>query len=119
MRQVTFETLRLCFLGGYAPGCSNRNWVRLLMVCALACGQRCKGVFRREIGPAKWNLALAALLVDKAHPVLAAIFLLSESFKLSTGERVKGMGDAKVLWFYSTNACSATPLPSWRSTWRP
>jgi hypothetical protein len=54
---------------------------------------------------------LAALLVEKAHPVLATIFFLSESFKLTTGERVKGMGDIKLLWFYSTNACSATPLP--------
>jgi hypothetical protein len=34
-----------------------------------------------------------------------------ESFKLTTRERMKGMGDAKLLRFYSTNACSATPLP--------
>jgi hypothetical protein len=78
---------------------------------ALTSCQRGESVFRTEVSPAQWNLALAALLIDKAHPVLAAIFLLSESFKLSTGERMKRMGDAKLLWFYSTNACSATPLP--------
>lgn len=33
---------------------------------------------------------------------------------LKTCERVKGMGDPKLWWFYSTNACSATPLPSGR-----
>jgi hypothetical protein len=54
---------------------------------------------------------LAALLVEEAHPVLATVFFLSEGFKLTTSERVKGMRDPKLLWFYSTNACSATPLP--------
>jgi hypothetical protein len=76
----------------------------------LASGQRDDGVLRREIGPAKWNLALAALLVEEAHPVLATVFFLSEDLKLTTSERVKGMRDPKLLWFYSTNACSATPL---------
>ncbi len=66
---------------------------------ASAGSQRGERVFRREIGPANWNLALATLLVDKAHPVLTAIFFLRESFKLSAVERVKGMGYAKSLSF--------------------
>ena len=77
---------------------------------ALTGCQRCESVFRREVCPAHWNLALAALLVEEAHPVLATVFFLSEGLKLTTSERVKGMRDPKLLWFYSTNACSATPL---------
>jgi hypothetical protein len=74
-------------------------------------GQRDDRVLRREISPAKWNLALTALLVEEAHSVLTTMFFLSEGFKLTTGEGVKGMRDPKLLWFYATNACSATPLP--------
>lgn len=44
--------------------------------------------------------------------MFAAVFFASESFKLTAAERVKWMGDPKLLWFYSTKACSATPLPS-------
>jgi hypothetical protein len=79
---------------------------------ALTGGQRGESVFRREVSPAPWNLALAAFLVEERHSLFAAMFFGSESFKLTTSERVKGMGDAKLLWFYSTNACSATPLPT-------
>ena len=64
-----------------------------------------------EVGPPKWNLALAALFVEERYSVLAAVFFLGEGLKLTTGERVKWMRDPKLLWFYSTNACSATPFP--------
>jgi hypothetical protein len=55
-----------------------------------ASGQRDDGVLRRDIGPAKWNLALAALLIEEAHSVLATVIFLSEGFKLTdqcAGER--------------------------------
>src|SRR5260370_30309315 len=52
-----------------------------------------------------------AFLVEEAHSVLTAVFFARESFELTTSERVKGMGDSKLLRFYSTNACSATPFP--------
>jgi len=52
----------------------------------------------------------AALLVEETYSVFAPMFFASDSFKLTTGERMKGMGDAKLFCFYSTNACSATPL---------
>jgi hypothetical protein len=40
---------------------------------------------------------LAALLVEKRYSLFAAMFFESEGFKLTAGERVKGMGDAKLL----------------------
>jgi hypothetical protein len=61
-------------------------------------------------------IAFAALHVELAHSMLAAMFFLSEGFKLTSGERVKGTRDPKFLWFYSTNACSATPLPATSGT---
>jgi hypothetical protein len=79
---------------------------------ALTGCQRGDSVLGSEVGPAQWNLALAALLVKETYSLFAAMLFPIERFKLTTGERVKGMGDAKLLWFYSTNACSATPLPS-------
>lgn len=72
--------------------------------------QRGDSVFGGEVSPTQWNLALAALLVEETYSLFAAMLFPTERFKLTTGERVKGMGDAKLLWFYSTNACSATPL---------
>jgi len=54
---------------------------------------------------------LAPFPVEETHSLLAAMFFAGESFKLMTRERMKGMGDAKLLRFYWTNACSATPLP--------
>jgi hypothetical protein len=88
---------------------------KLQQICgtkpALASGQGSESVLWGEVRPVQWNLTLAALLVEKRHPVLAAVFLLGESLKLTPGERVKGMGNLKFLWFCSTNACSATPFP--------
>ena len=79
---------------------------------ALTRGQHDDGILRREIGPPKWNLALAALLVEERYSVLATVFFLSERLKLTTSERVKGIRDPKLLWFYSMNACSAMTLPT-------
>jgi hypothetical protein len=64
---------------------------------ARARGQRGQSVFRREVCPTQWDLALAALLVEETHPVFAAMLLTTESFKLTSGERVKGMDDPKLL----------------------
>jgi hypothetical protein len=40
----------------------------------LTSGQHDDGVLRRKIGPPKWNLALAALLVEERYSVLATVF---------------------------------------------
>ena len=64
---------------------------------ALTGGQRGESVFRREVSPAQWNLALTALLVEETYSLFAAMLFPTERFKLMTGERVKGMGDAKLL----------------------
>jgi hypothetical protein len=79
---------------------------------ALTGCQSGENIFRREVRPIQRNLALAALLVEETYSLFAAMFFSSESFKLTTGEWMKGMGDAKLLWFYSTNARSMTPLPT-------
>jgi hypothetical protein len=50
-----------------------------------------------EVSPAQWNLALAAFLVEKTYSLFATMLFAGERFKLTTGERVKGMGDAKLL----------------------
>ena len=42
--------------------------------------------------------------------VKAKVFA-AEGHKLTSGQRVKGMGDPKFLGLYSTNACSAMPFP--------
>jgi hypothetical protein len=76
---------------------------------ARQCGER---VLRCQIGPAQWNLKLPALLVEETHSLFTAVFFASESFELTTGKRVKGMGYPKLLWLCSTNACSATPFPT-------
>jgi hypothetical protein len=75
---------------------------------ARQCGER---VLRCQIGPVQWNLKLPALLVEETHSLFTAVFFASESFELTTGKRVKGMGYPKLLWLCSTNACSATPFP--------
>jgi hypothetical protein len=54
-------------------------------------------VFRCEVSPAQWNLALAALPVDETYSLFAAVLFAGERFKLTAGERVKGMGDAELL----------------------
>lgn len=64
---------------------------------ALTGCQRGEIVLRREVSPAQWNLALAALLVEETYSLFAAVFLASESFKITTTERVKRMGDLKLL----------------------
>jgi len=64
---------------------------------ALTRCQRGESVFRREVSPAQWNLALTALLVEETYSLVAAMIFASESFKLTTGERMEGMGDAKLL----------------------
>jgi hypothetical protein len=88
---------------------------KLQQICgtkpALASGQGGESVLWGEVRPVQWNLTLTALLVEKRYPVLATVFLPGESLKLTPGERVKGMGNLKFLWFCSTNACSATPFP--------
>jgi HEAT repeat protein len=53
---------------------------------------------------------MTAFLVEEAHSEFTAVVFAGESFKFTTGERVKGMRDPKLLGFYSTNACSATPF---------
>jgi len=63
-----------------------------------------------QIGPAQWDLRLTAFLVEEAHFEFTAVVFAGESLKLTTGERVKGMRDPKLLGFYSTNACNATPF---------
>jgi hypothetical protein len=64
---------------------------------ALTSRQRGDSVFRCEVSPAQWNLALAALLVEKTYSLFAAMLFATESFKLTTRERMKGMGDVKLL----------------------
>lgn len=77
---------------------------------ALARCQRRERVFRREVSPVQRNLALAALLVEKAYSEFASMFFPTEFFKHTTAERMKWMRDPKLLCVYSTIACSATPL---------
>ena len=64
---------------------------------ALTGCQRGDSVFEGEVCPAQWNLALAALLVEETYSLFAAMLFPTERFKLTTVERVKGMGDAKLL----------------------
>jgi hypothetical protein len=74
---------------------------KLQQICgtkpALASGQCSESVLWGKVRPVQWNLTLAALLVEKRHPVLAAIFFPGKSFKLMPGKRVKGMCNPKSL----------------------
>ena len=62
---------------------------------ALTRGQHNDGALRREIGPLKWNFALAALLVEERYPALTTVFFLCERLKLTTCEQVKWLRDPK------------------------
>jgi hypothetical protein len=76
-----------------------------------AVGQSGDSVLRPQVSPAQRNLTLPAFFIEKGNSVFTAVFFAAQSLKLTTGQRMKGMGDPKFLGFYSMNACSATPFP--------
>src|SRR6266446_9166476 len=78
--------------------------------------QQGDGIFRSQIGPAQWNLTLAAFLVEETDSLFTAVFFACQSFKLAARERMKGMRDPKLLGLCSTNGCSPTPLSLPQST---
>ena len=49
--------------------------------------------------------------LSRKHPLCSPPCSLRVRASNTSSERMKGMGDAKLFWFYSTNTCSATPLP--------
>src|SRR6516225_3888304 len=57
--------------------------------------QDSNGIFRSQIGPAQWNLTLAAFLGEEADSLFTAIFFACQNFKLMARERMKGMRDLK------------------------
>jgi hypothetical protein len=67
------------------------------------------GIFRSQIGPAQWNLTLAAFLVEETNSLFTTVFFARQSFELATRERMKGMCDPKPLGLCSTNVCSLMP----------
>jgi hypothetical protein len=68
------------------------------------------GIFSGQIGPAQWNLTLAAFLVEKTNSLFTAIFFACQSFELMASEGIEGMRDPKLLGLHSTNGCSLMPL---------
>jgi hypothetical protein len=78
---------------------------------AFAVGQCGDGVLRPQVSPAQRNLTLPAFFIEKRNSVFTAVFFAAQSLKLTTGQRMKGMGDPKFWGFYSTNPCSAMPFP--------
>jgi hypothetical protein len=73
------------------------------------------GIFSGQIGPAQWNLTLAAFLVEKTNSLFTAIFFACQSFELMASEGMEGMRDPKLLGLHSTNGCSLMPLSLIRS----
>jgi hypothetical protein len=78
---------------------------------AFAAGQCGDSVLRPQVSPAQRNLTLPAFFIEKQDSVFAAVFFAAERLKLTTRQRMKGVGDPKFLGLYSTNACSAMPFP--------
>jgi hypothetical protein len=76
------------------------------------------GIFRSQIGPAQWNLTLAAFLVEETNSLFTTVFFARQSFELATRERMKGMCDPKPLGLCSTNVCSLMPTSLNSSTLR-
>jgi len=68
------------------------------------------GIFSGQIGPAQWNLTLAAFLVEKTNSLFTAIFFACQSFELMASEGMEGMRDPKLLGLHSTNGCSLMRL---------
>ena len=72
--------------------------------------QQGHGIFHGQIGPAQWNLTLAAFLVQETDSLFTAVFFACQSFKHAARERVKGMRDPELLGMCSMNRCSLTLL---------
>jgi hypothetical protein len=73
------------------------------------------GIFRSQIGPAQWNLTLAAFLVEETDSLFTSIFSAYQSFELSAREGMEGMRDPKLLGLHPTNGGSPmpfSPIPS-------